>query len=112
MRQGFWACVMLIVSLGGFTGVQAQPQSDDPSLPRIVERNGRHALFVDGAPYLVLGAQANNSSAWPAILPKVWPAMELMYVNTVELPIYWEQFEPEPGRFDYSVIDTIITEAR
>jgi hypothetical protein len=25
--------------------------------PRIVEKNGRHALMVDGAPFLVLGAQ-------------------------------------------------------
>ena len=68
--------------------------------------------MVDGAPFLVLGAQANNSSAWPAVLPKVWPAMEQLHVNTVELPIYWEQFEPERGRFDYSVVDTIVTQAR
>ena len=66
-------------------------------LPRLVEKDGHYALFVDDAPFLMLGAQVNNSSAWPSELPKVWPAMEYLGVNTAEIPIYWEQMEPEPG---------------
>ena len=81
-------------------------------IPRLVQEHGRYALFVDGSPYLILGAQVNNSSAWPAMLPKVWPAIEYLHANTVEMPVYWEQFEPEPGRFDYSVLDTLLTQAR
>ncbi|HYC83839.1 MAG TPA: DUF5597 domain-containing protein [Chryseosolibacter sp.] len=46
------------------------------------------------------------------MLPKVWSAMEALHVNTLEIPIYWEQFEPQPGKYDYSVIDTIIMQAR
>jgi beta-galactosidase GanA len=91
------------------TGLQAQRASD---LPQIIKKDGRYALFVDGAPYLMLGAQVNNSSAWPATLPEVWPAMEALHANTVEIPIYWEQFEPQPNRFDYSVLDTILAQAR
>jgi len=37
----------------------------------------------------MLGAQINNSSAWPAMLPKVWPAIEYLHANTVEMPVYW-----------------------
>lgn len=81
-------------------------------LPQIIHKDGRYALLVDGAPYLILGAQVNNSSAWPAMLPKVWPAIEHLHANTVEMPIYWEQFEPEPGRFDYAVLDTLLIQAR
>ena len=81
-------------------------------LPRLVEKDGRFALFVDDAPYLILGAQVNNSSAWPATLPKVWPAMEYLGVNTVEVPIYWEQMEPQPGQFDFSIVDTLLAQAR
>ncbi len=46
------------------------------------------------------------------MLPKVWPAMEFLHANTVEIPVYWEQFEPRPGQFDYSVVDTLLTQAR
>lgn len=80
--------------------------------PFIEERNGRHALLVDGRPYLVLGAQINNSSAWPATMPQVWPALERMHANTIEAPIYWEQMEPEPGRFDFSSVDMLVTQSR
>jgi len=45
----------------------------------------------------MLGMQTNNSSDWPATLSQVWPAAEALHVNTVETPIYWEQFEPKPG---------------
>ncbi len=68
--------------------------------------------MVDGEPYLMLGVQANNSSAWPAYLDKVWPAAETLHANTVELPIYWEQLEPTQGKFDFSVVDLILKQAR
>jgi beta-galactosidase GanA len=82
------------------------------TMPRIVQQEGRYALTVDGKPYLMLGAQINNSSAWPAELPKVWPVMEKLHVNTVEMPIYWEQWEPTEGHFDPSVLHTLIDQAR
>ena len=30
-------------------------------------------------------------------LPKVWPAIEYLHANTVEMPVYWEQLEPRRG---------------
>jgi hypothetical protein len=82
------------------------------SIPSIVQKDGHYALMVDGAPYLELGVQANNSSAWPAYLDKVWPAAETLHANTVELPIYWEQLEAVRGKFDFSVVDLILKQAR
>jgi Domain of unknown function (DUF5597)/Beta-galactosidase len=89
-----------------------QAQVKERPLPRLVKQNGRYALFVDDAPYLMLGAQVHNSSGWPAMLPKVWPAMEYLNVNTVEIPVYWEQFEPRQGQYDHTVIDALLAEAR
>jgi beta-galactosidase GanA len=81
-------------------------------VPRLVQIDGRYALTVDGAPFLMLGAQTNNSSDWPAVLPRVWPAIEYLHANTLEIPVYWEQFEPEQGRFDYSEVDRLLAQAR
>jgi len=80
--------------------------------PHMVERDEHHALFVDGAPYLVLGAQINNSSTWASTLPKVWPALQRMHANTIEAPIYWEQLEPHPGQFDFSSVDQLVKGSR
>ena len=99
---------LLVVAMAAGLWAQAGPQP----LPRLVQKDGRYALFVDGAPYLMLGAQVNNSSGWPAMLPKVWPAMEALHANTVEIPVYWEQLEPQPGAFDYTVVDTLLSQAR
>ena len=86
--------------------------SAQTSAPKLVTEAGRYALLVDGSPYLVLGAQIGNSSAWPALLPNVWPALEAMHVNTGEAPVYWEQIEPEPGKFDWTNVDALIDGAR
>src|ERR1017187_4657429 len=93
--------------------VAAPPaQVKERPLPRLVKKDGRYALFVDGAPYLMLGGKTHNSSAWPAMLAKVWPAMEYLNVNTVETPVYWEQFEPRQGQYDRTVIDALLAGAR
>ncbi len=105
----FLLAAILALSNAAFV---AQAQAKDHPIPRLVQTDGRYALLVDGAPYLMLGAQSNNSSDWPATLPKVWSAIEYIHANTLETPIYWEQFEPRPGQFDYSQIDTILAQAR
>jgi beta-galactosidase GanA len=100
------ALALLLMSGIGPGSVAATP------LPKIITENGRYALIVDGAPYLVLGAQVNNSSNWPAMLPKVWPAIAQLHANTVEVPIAWEQIEPREGALDFSFLDTLLRQAR
>jgi len=80
--------------------------------PRLVQKDGRYALMVDGRPFLMLGGQIHNSSAWPTELPQVWRSMEALHANTVEAPVYWEQLESQPGHFDYTNVDQIVEGAR
>jgi hypothetical protein len=81
-------------------------------MPRVAHQDGRYALMVDGKPYLMLGAQVSNSSGWPEKLAALWPMAELMHVNTLEVPVYWEQLEPSEGKFDDSVVDDVVQQAR
>ncbi|RYY74853.1 MAG: beta-galactosidase [Gammaproteobacteria bacterium] len=80
--------------------------------PEIVHKNGRHALMVDGEPFLMLAMQVNNSSNYPEALKYVWPSYKKMHANTLEIPVAWEQIEPEEGKFDFSYVDFLLREAR
>jgi beta-galactosidase GanA len=101
-----------LVSSLALAGCCPAAEAGEPALPHLVRKDGRHALIVDGAPFLILGGQCHNSSAWPATLPRVWSAIEALHANTLEVPIYWEHFEPEPGRFDTSIVDGLLAGAR
>ncbi|HEX7340452.1 MAG TPA: DUF5597 domain-containing protein [Rhodanobacteraceae bacterium] len=105
-RRWFRRLVLVVLLLAALPALAAPP------LPKIVSKDGRHMLLVDGQPYLMLAAQVNNSSAWPAMLPKVWPAMDALHVNTVQVPIAWAQIEPVEGHFDFSFLDTLVKQAR
>lgn len=81
-------------------------------MPQIVEKGGRHTLLVDGKPFFILGGQAHNSSSWPGMMPELYAAVGNMHLNTLEVPIYWEQIESQPGKFDFSLVDTLLAQAR
>lgn len=100
-----------LVSSFGFVMLAAAGAAAAP-IPELVQKDGRHALMVDGAPFVMFGGQAQNSSNYPLALNKVWAAIKDMNANTLEIPVAWEQIEQVEGKFDFSYVDTLVAEAR
>lgn len=82
------------------------------ALPVIKEIEGVKQLYVNNEPFLIIGAELLNSSASSIEhMADVWARIRSLNVNTVFLPITWQQFEPEEGIFDYSLIDSHLKSA-
>ncbi|WP_161979970.1 DUF5597 domain-containing protein [Streptococcus sp. S784/96/1] len=83
-------------------------------IPEIKLHNGRHTLFVKGEPFFCYAGEIHNSSASNlAYMEKdVWTNLRGLNMNTVIVPIYWECLEPELGKFDYSLVDGLINQAK
>lgn len=107
IKMATMTCLVEILTIG-----TVWSQTNNGPIPQIIEKNGRHALLVDGQPFFMLGGQAHNSSGWPGMMPKVWSAIEAMHANTLEVPIYWEQIEPQQGKFDFALVDTLLKQGR
>ena len=111
MKVSFALLTVLAIAL---VAGQLCAQATESPIPRIVQKDGRFALFVDNAPFLILSVEDQDlglESSWPPH-PKDWADMEYLHANTVEVPIYWDQIEDQPGQFDFSSIDRLLAAAR
>jgi beta-galactosidase GanA len=82
-------------------------------IPKIIKNSGGGQLIVHGNPYLVLGGEVGNSSSGTsAQADEILPRLAQMHINTVLIPVAWEQIEPVEGRFDFRILDHWIDTAR
>lgn len=82
-------------------------------IPSIARTAHGDQLIVDGKPYLMLGGELGNSSAGTAAqADEILPRLARLHLNTVLMPVAWEQIEPSEGTFDYSILDHWISVAR
>ena len=99
-------CVVAGCLLGALIANAAQ-------VPRIARSGAGGQLVVNGKPYLILGGELGNSSAGTAAqADSILPQIAKMHVNTVLMPVAWEQIEPVEGSFDFSILDHWMEVAR
>ena len=95
-----WLCVLVLAL-------------DAAELPHIRIENGTGQLIVNGQPFLILGGELGNSSAGTAAeADQIVPRVAAIHVNTILMPVAWEQTEPKEGDFDFSILDHWIDTAR
>ena len=99
--------------LGIFVCIAIGVMGQNSNMPMLVRKNGITRLFTDGSPFLILGGETGNATASSMdYMRPAWQKMQHMHLNTVLAPVYWELVEPEEGRFDFSLVDSLISNAR
>ena len=93
-------------------------------IPQIVKQGSKYTFLVDGKPFLMLGGQVDNFSAWlpgPSFhnvepiqneIAKVLPGFKSYNANTIEFPVHWGYIEPKEGEFDFAAFDQIVRDIR
>ena len=75
----------------------------------------KRVFMVDGKPFYPLGVKPgdmmigyNNESEFET----AFKAFKLLHANTLLIRVYWDQVEPEEGKFDFTSVDTVLASAR
>ena len=77
------------------------------------KENSTARIVANGKPMLIIGGELGNSSAsTPKDVERTFAHLHKMGLNTVLVPVSWELIEPQEGRYDMSLLDVILTEAR
>jgi hypothetical protein len=95
------------------TSAAALAQAPTNTAPHLEKHGTATQLIVDGKPFLALAGELSNSSASsPAYMKPIWPRLVATHFNTVLATVSWELIEPEEGRFDFTLVDDLLKDAR
>ena len=83
------------------------------SIPHLQKKGSTKELIVEGKPFLVLGGELGNSTASSLdYMRPFWAKFKAMNLNTILVPAYWDLIEPEKGKFNFDLLDSIINTSR
>lgn len=82
-------------------------------IPHLEKQGTAIRLVVDGKPFLLISGELHNSTCGGfEFMRSVWKRMASKNLNSVIATVSWELVEPEEGKFDFSLVDSIIAGAR
>lgn len=106
MKRALFLAIMFFCSL-------FDTNAQTSSIPKLIKIGHYTQLLVNNKPYLILGGELGNSSASSNdYMRSVWSKLKQMNLNTLIAPVYWELMEPVEGDFDFSLVDSLIEDAR
>jgi beta-galactosidase GanA len=87
--------------------------ADEDGQPHLLKHGSATQLVVDGRPFLILGGELGNSSTSSRdYMEPYWANLKKLNLNTVLAPVCWDLIEPEEGKFDFSLVDGLLEDAR
>ncbi len=102
--------IILLNSCSDTNNFFGNPEDNKPHLKK---QGAATQLIVDAKPWLMLGGELHNSTGGSAdYMRPVWKRMADANLNTVIGSASWELVEPEEGRFDFALVDSMILGAR
>ncbi len=91
-------------------------QTDKVSITQIphLEKQGTAAhLVVNGKPQLLISGELHNSTCGGFdYMRPVWKKLAEKNLNSVIATVSWELIEPAEGKFDFTIVDSMLTGAR
>jgi len=87
--------------------------SAGPEFPHLRKQGTATQFIVDGKPFVALTGEIEGDDASSLDGMKwMWPEFVKMNLNTILAVVYWELLEPEEGKYDFTLVDGMIQEAR
>lgn len=88
-------------------------QSHSQNIPHLEKKGNATQLIVDGKPFIVLAGELHNSSSSSLdYLAPLWQPLKKNNYNTILASVSWQLVEPEENKFDFSLVDGMLKNAR
>ena len=84
-------------------------------IPSLQKVGTSTCLMVDGKPFVMYCGELHNSTASSMSYMhenRIWEKLEDMHLNSVIATASWELVEPQEGKFDFTLVDGVIAEAK
>ncbi|WP_445747743.1 beta-galactosidase [Polaribacter sp.] len=83
------------------------------NIPHLKKYGKATQLMVNNEPFLMIAGEIHNSSASTIEFMKpLFPKLKKMNLNSVFVTLAWEQFEPEEGKYDFTLVNEILKNAQ
>ena len=88
-------------------------QTYSTQIPHLEKQGTATRLVVQGKPFLLISGELHNSTCggFDHMRP-IWKRLAKKNLNSVIATVSWELLEPVEGKFDFSLVDSVIAGAR
>lgn len=78
------------------------------------DSRGISTLYVNDQPFFCYSGEIHNSSASDPHYMKenIWPNLRELNMNSLIAPVYWEMIEEQEGTYNFSIVDSLVDQAR